>query len=384
MDESQIRLLLVDDEAIILTLFKSALQAWGYTVDIAEDGKKALQLCNENNYHIMITDLNMPNMDGMALLKRVKSRWPMMEVIVVTGYGTIETAIEAMKMGASDFILKPVNFEQVQFTIKKCYQKIKAESENQELREINAQLRSVNEMKDKFLAITNHEIRTPLTIIKGYLEILEMIMESDDPEIAETIDIIRRTTLDLNSTVERMHALSRANQITWQGRKESVDLKEFLIKIREDMSGLFKHRNITLTVQTPEKQQFVMGTTPSIRIILQELLQNALKFTPDEGKVIVSVKEKDEHFVISVQDTGIGIPYEKQDLIFSDFYEVQDTINHKTSKAEFMGGGMGIGLSLVKEVVTSLRGQIELESEPNVGSTFKVYLQKATLPEMQD
>ncbi|MCB0265284.1 MAG: response regulator, partial [Calditrichaeota bacterium] len=188
MDESQIRLLLVDDEAIILTLFKSALQAWGYTVDIAEDGKKALQLCNENNYHIMITDLNMPNMDGMALLKRVKSRWPMMEVIVVTGYGTIETAIEAMKMGASDFILKPVNFEQVQFTIKKCYQKIKAESENQELREINAQLRSVNEMKDKFLAITNHEIRTPLTIIKGYLEILEMIMESDDPEIAETID----------------------------------------------------------------------------------------------------------------------------------------------------------------------------------------------------
>ena len=87
------------------------------------------------------------------------------------------------------------------------------------MREINAQLRSVNEMKDKFLAITNHEIRTPLTIIKGYLEILEMIMESDDPEIAETIEIIRRTTLDLNSTVERMHALSRPIKSPGRGGK---------------------------------------------------------------------------------------------------------------------------------------------------------------------
>ncbi|NIV15473.1 MAG: response regulator, partial [Aliifodinibius sp.] len=100
MQKSDTKVLVVDDEELIRNLFKNSLQKWNYKVDLAHDGQMALQKCSENDYHIVITDLNMPNMNGMSLLERIKSRWPMIEVIVITGYATIESAIEAMKIGA--------------------------------------------------------------------------------------------------------------------------------------------------------------------------------------------------------------------------------------------------------------------------------------------
>jgi signal transduction histidine kinase len=376
-DEIKIKIILVDDEELILGMFRTVLEMRGYEVEVAVDGQQALQLCTENDYHIMITDLNMPNMDGMALLKRVKDRWPMMEVIVITGYGTIQTAIEAMKVGASDFIIKPVNFEQVQFTIQRCVHKIKAAMENRDLREINAQLRSVNELKDKFLAITNHEIRTPLTIIKGYLEILKIIVDSQDPEVAEILEILKNTTNELSQAVERMHLLNQANYISLRNRSEKTDLKKLLQSTCEKMQRLFAYRKIKFDIQIPEKQLIVYGSTKSIRIILQELLQNALKYTPEGGKVEVYCHELEKEVALVVKDSGIGIPYDKQELIFTGFYEVQDLLNHKSGSEEFMGGGMGIGLRLVKELVTALNGRVELLSEPGRGSVFKVVLPKA-------
>lgn len=379
MEHLDIKILIVDDEEIILTLFKSALETWGYQADIAEDGQKALQKCSEGDYQILITDLNMPNMDGMSLLKRVKARWPMIEIIVVTGFGTIETAIDAMKMGASDFILKPVNFEQVQFTLKKCCQKIRADHENQALRESIAQLRELNAMKDKFLAITSHEIRTPLTIIKGYLEILEMSLEDQNQEVQETLDILLRTTRQLSETLNRVHTLQWANRSGWQTRSEPINLNAFLQAVQQDMGRLFQHRQILFSVQLPETPVWIHGNHNGLRIIIQELLHNALKFTPNHGRVGITVKNSNGDVEISVFDSGIGIPFEEKELIFTEFYEVQNPLHHKTSKEDFMGGGMGIGLSLVKEMVTSLGGRIDLESEPGAGSTFKIFLKKAVM-----
>lgn len=376
MDNKDIKILVVDDEEIIRRLFTDALKGWGYQVDMASDGKEAIECCARSDYHIVLTDLNMPNLDGISLINRIKSRWPLMEIIVITGYGTIETAIDAMKLGAIDFILKPVNFDHVRFIIKKCAQKIKANNENQELREMNTQLRELNEMKDKFLSITNHEIRTPLTIIRGYLEILDTVAMEIDEESQEILDIIKRTTLELSETVDRMHTLSKIDHLKWTEIGSAVDICKLVKEIYSEMERLFHHRAIEFYAEHPDKPLLVRGTKDGLRLLLRELLQNALKFTPDNGKVTVKVISDLREVIIEVKDTGIGIAYEKQDLIFTDFYEVQDSINHKSSQAEFMGGGMGIGLTLVKDIVITLRGRIIVDSEPNVGSTFKIYLPK--------
>ncbi len=374
MEKNEIRILVVEDEEIIRTMFQQSFENWGFQVESAENGKDAYEKCLENSYHIVVTDLNMPVMDGMDLLKRIKTKWPFIEVVVITGFATIESAIDAMKAGAFDFILKPVNFDHVQFTINKCYQKISRQAENTELRELNAQLTELNEMKDKFLYITNHEMRTPLTIIKGYLDILHSLVPRKNPDVDEVIDILQNTTSELNDIVDRMHLLQGLDNGDTPVKYQTVDLKQIMSLVYKELVGLYKSRNIDVKVFLDKKPLLMEGDLRQLRLILRELLQNALKFTRDDGKVRAHLEAKDGEIRYTVKDDGVGIPAEKQELIFERFYEIQDVINHRTSNKEFMGGGMGIGLSLVKDIVKSMKGEILLESEENKGSRFKIIL----------
>jgi len=374
MKKEEIKILVVEDEEIIRLMFKQSFTNWGFKVSTAENGKDALEKCQHEFFNIVVTDLNMPVMDGMELLKRLKSKWPHQEVIVITGYATIESAIEAMKLGAYDFILKPVNFDHVQFTINKCFTKIRAEVENEELRETNSQLMELNEMKDKFLYITNHEIRTPLTIIKGYIDVMRSLIVNPNPEVAETLSILEDTTAELNELVDRMHLLRSLELGEIQKNYDTLDLKEILSKVYRELANLFKVRNIELKVAVDKKPLFITGNYRQIRLTMRELLHNALKFTPDNGKVLVKLELKSDQVQYTVKDTGVGIPFDKQKLIFDRFYEIQDVVNHRSSKRDFMGGGLGIGLSMVKEIVESMKGKVELISEPGQGSLFKVIL----------
>jgi signal transduction histidine kinase len=374
MEKSDIRLLVVEDEEIIRTMFRQSFEHWGFIVDEAENGKVALDRLSQNDFQIVITDLLMPVMDGMDLLKRIKSRWPHIEVVVVTGYATIENAISAMKTGAYDFILKPVNFDYVQFTINKCFQNIKAQAENTELRDLNRRLVELNEMKDKFLYITNHEIRTPLTILKGYLEILDTQLESADEETREVVGILNNTTRELTELVEKMHVLESLEAAEPSTHQELVNLRDLMLKVYKEIRGLFASRNIELKMFVDKNPLLFYADYRQLRLMFRELLQNALKYSPDGSKVIARLERKGDSIQYSVQDDGIGIPYDKQVVIFEKFYEVQDATNHKTSDSEFMGGGLGIGLSLVKEMVHAMEGEILVESEPGDGSLFKVIL----------
>lgn len=383
MRRDEIKILVVEDEEIIRLMFKQSFENWGFRVDIAVNGKEALDKCQQEFFHIVVTDLNMPVMDGMELLKRLKSKWAQQEVIVVTGYATIESAIEAMKLGAYDFILKPVNFEHVQFTINKCFTKIRADAENEELREANNQLMELNEMKDKFLYITNHEIRTPLTIIKGYIDVLRSLIPNPAEEVDETLTILEDTTAELNELVDRMHLLKSLELGEMVETREPLDLKEILTNVYRDLANLFKARNIELKAMVDKKGLILEGDYRQVRLVMRELLHNALKFTPDGGNVVVKLESKNNKVCYTVKDSGVGVPYDKRKVIFDRFYEVQDVVNHRSSKKDFMGGGLGIGLSMVKEIVNSMSGEIELESEVGQGSKFKIIWPQANQKSQQ-
>jgi signal transduction histidine kinase len=140
--------------------------------------------------------------------------------------------------------------------------------------------------------------------------------------------------------------------------------------VYKELVKLFNSRNIDLKIFIDKKPLIYKGDYRQLRLVFRELLQNALKFTPDGGKVRARLELKNNEIVYTVQDTGVGIPFEKQHMIFEKFYEIQDVINHRSSKQDFMGGGMGIGLSLVKEIVEAMKGKILLESDPGNGSKF--------------
>lgn len=374
MNNEDIKILTVDDEPAICSIFAERFSRWGYDVTACGSAQEALAQFATESIDIVVTDLNMPEIDGHQLLKRIKQEWPATEVIVVTGFGSVEHAIEAMKNGAVDFILKPVDFKYVHSTIKKCVANIRAMRENKELRDFNSKLVELNELKSKFIAISNHEIRTPMTIIRGYLEILEGDMAQSGPETREIIDILNRTARDLTATLDRMHVLSEIHHTRFMTLDEKIDAGIIIRKVYDDMARLFMQRSIRLTAQLPQQPVWVKGNQNGMKLLIQELLQNALKFTPDNGDVLIKVEQNKEQVMIIIRDSGIGIPADKEELIFNPFYEVQDTIHHKTSNSEFCGGGMGIGLSLVRELVLAMNGRIELDSEVDAGTSININL----------
>ncbi len=376
MDFKDISLLVIEDEELVRESYVDMFELFGFQIDDAANGQLGLQKLAQKDYDIVITDLNMPVMDGLETLKRIKKKNIQTEVIVITGFATIENAITAMKEGAFDYITKPISLEHARIVLTRCVQHIEAVHENEALRNVNARLRQVNELKDKFITITNHEMRTPLAVIKGYMELLDLSLENKNAETEEYIGIVNNTLGELIELVERMHNLSEAEASGNRYKPQLFNIVESIIEVASGMKLLFQKRGIHFSVYSNEKNIPVLSDENGIRRMVRELLQNALKFTDEDGRVTLRIrKEKAEGKVyIKVEDTGVGIPADQLKIIFEPFYEVQDVMHHSTSQTDFMGGGIGVGLSIVREIVEGARGEIAVESTPGQGSIFTVIL----------
>jgi len=383
MQNKDFSVLIIEDEPSVCESYIDMLDVIGFTADTAANGKEGLKRLAQKNYHIVITDLNMPVMDGQETLKRIKQKYPDVEVIVITGFATIETAIKAMKEGAFDYITKPVSLEHVKIVMNRCVQHLKAAYENAELKNVNNQLRQINEIKDKFITITNHELRTPMAMMTGYMELVDLSIDEKSPDVQEYLEIVANTLREMIDLVERMHNLQDNEKAFSQTINSVVNLNEVILNVANEMKILFKQRNIHFSAYTNSKEIILNTDKNGIHRVVRELLHNALKFTKEGGKVALNVKKElsDQKVYISVEDNGIGIPVDKIDYIFEPFYEVQDVMHHSTSQTDFMGGGIGVGLSLVREILQSLNADISVTSEVNKGSLFTIIMPYELQPE---
>lgn len=374
------KVLLIEDEPEVRESYIDMLSMLGYEVDSADNGVNGLEKLQKDNYDIVITDLNMPVMNGLETLRQIKKKDIDTEVIVVTGFATIENAIGAMKQGAFDYITKPVSIEHVKIVLSKCIQKIQARRENSQLKSMNAQLCELNELKDKFITITNHELRTPLAVLKGYLDLMDMELEDNKSnDVNDYLRIIGKTVDEMVEMIDNMHNLSNLHNSRIKSQKELININELNNEIYFEAHALFTKRNVNLNLIQSKEELFVLADRKALKRAIRELVQNALKFTNANGSVTLSVKNVSlsKQVFISVSDTGIGIPSNKLDLIFEPFYEVQDVMHHSTSKTGFMGSGIGLGLSLSKEIIESFGGEIVVESNPQKGSVFTIILAQA-------
>jgi len=379
MDARDIKLLVIEDEPYVRDSYVDMLDILGFQCDVAENGREGLAKIAKTDYHIVLTDLNMPVMDGLETLKRIKKKTPHVQVIVITGFATIENAIKAMKQGAFDYITKPISFEHVKIILDRCVQHIIATQENKELKDHNQELVELNDLKSKFITITNHELRTPLAVIKGYVELLEMAVPEKNEETREYFEVVNNTLHDLVEMVERMHDLSHVGSALQKFSTTSFNLNMEALSVANEMKLLFRRRGVGLNISANTKEIIVEADKNALRRAIRELLQNALKFTDKDGQVSLDIKKEtsDNRVYLSVKDDGIGIPADKLDMIFEPFYEVQDVMHHSTSQTEFMGGGIGVGLSIVKEIVEANKGEVAVSSKPGKGSTFTIIMPAA-------
>lgn len=364
-------ILVVDDEAPIRMLWERFLTRWGYSFALAEHGQQALERARAARFKLLITDLTMPVMSGNELIYVLRQEQPDLEVIVTTGHGTIEVAVELMKAGVFDFITKPISFNHAELIIKKCLEKVQARQENLRLRQINRNLEALNEIKEKFIAITNHELRTPVSVLTNIVEILSEELKGHATE--PLIRMVGRSTQQLAEIVAQMHELSRAKSNRLELQITRFPLKEVCDEVAEEFALALARRKHTLESRVPAQLE-ALGDRAMFKRVVRELVQNAIKFTRDGGRIVLAGGIEDRCLVFTVSDTGIGIPPDQQPRIFELFYEVADSLHHHTSKDDFLGGGMGVGLSIVSDIVAAHHGEVTVVSEVGRGSTFKVSL----------
>jgi len=368
-------ILVVEDEASIRGVWERFLARWGYTVELAENGQAGLERARQHRFKLIVTDLTMPVMSGQELVKILKAEQPETEIIVMTGQGTIEIAVEMMKAGAYDFVTKPINFSSTEFIVKKCLEKVQAREENLRLRQINRDLEELNQIKEKFIAITSHELRTPVNVIASVVDILSPMVTGE--EETSLVRMAKTASEQLREIVLRMHELSELKSDRIELELSRFSFQSICQDVTDECAIDLRDRGHKLLCEVTA-DSYVRADRVKIRKVLRELVQNAIKFTPDGGSIHIESRfVAPDGFEFCVRDSGIGVPAEEKEKIFQLFYEVNDPLHHHTSRSGFRGGGMGVGLAIVQDIVRAHGGQVQVESETNRGSRFTVTLPDA-------
>jgi signal transduction histidine kinase len=226
------------------------------------------------------------------------------------------------------------------------------------------QLQELDLLKTEFVQNVSHELRTPLSIARGYVELLETGELGElQPEQREPVNIAARRLRMLGKLVDDITAILELEARDLQ--REPVDLASLVHGVLDHFRVIAEQQGLTLRADVAPDLPLVPGESSCFYRVLDNLLNNAIKFTPADGCITVSLRQSGEQLVLEVTDTGIGIPKEQQERIFERFYQVNGSIRRRY-------GGVGLGLALVKESVEALGGEIGVESEVGQGSTFRV------------
>ena len=379
--EPSVRILVLDDEPDIGCMLRKCLFKQGYAVESSVDPSAALEVMKANHYDILVTDLKMPAMDGMSVIRKVKESSPGTEVIIMTGYSTVESAVGSMKLGAFDYVPKPFDLNQFLTIIRRAVEHLQSNKDILRYRELDA-------MKEDLLKNVSHEMRTPLSSIKVASDMLmnefrkhDNRLEGKDPE--KLISIIGRGMDRMINMVEDIFEVFRSGAGKVDLGLVPFSLERMILECAEEFLVPCQERGLSLKISVEAGIPSVMADPIKLRQAVLNLLGNAMKFTPAGGEVVIGARKtdmgslhSDRYFAeIFVKDNGIGIPTDQQEKVFERFYQVQ-------SNGTRFKPGLGIGLALVKFIAEAHGGGVALDSKPGEGSTF--YMRIPMIPGNKD
>ena len=409
-------ILYVEDDIPSRLLVSQVLHRAGYTVLEAEDGMSGIRLAQEAKPDLILMDINMTGLDGYEAATKIKGLPGLADtpIIAVTANVVEGDRERALTAGCDGYLPKPIDVDALPHQVNEFLggrrERVDEAAESSYLREYSerlvdkleekiAALTRSDQMKSRFISIAAHELRTPVTVSRGYLDILlapSGPMSGADPSAQAMLEGISSGVNRMHEIVQDMLDVTRIEAKTLELKIAPVRLAEIVEKAAALHRDNAEGRSVTVTLQPMDHLPVIWGDGDRIQQMLSHLINNAIKFTPDGGRITVSGRVvsregrdtmPDGRFVeIVVADSGVGIDPSEQDHIFEQFYEVRDPSLHSTSKTDFMGGGAGLGLAITRGVAEAHGGSLWVESdgydpERCPGSRFHVMLPVGVPPD---
>jgi signal transduction histidine kinase len=384
------KILLIDDEEGIRKLLGISLRDAGYPVSIAIDGERGIELFQEESPEIVLTDIKMPGLDGIEVLRRIKAMSPDTEVIVITGHGEMELAIQSLQLDASDFVTKPIHDEALFVALRRAEEKLAwrralkhhNETLKTKVREATEELKNLQKelLRSERLAATGqtvagmaHAIKNILGGLKGGrfmvnkgLEIKEMKYLQDGWAMVErNIEKISQLTMDLLS-------FCKERDPEW----EIVQPNDLIREVFELYRDQAAERGVRLKLDLDEKMEPLALDSREMYQVLANLVGNALDactlgdYVPPEPETIICSRSLPEKkILLEIRDNGMGMSEEVRKKLFTIFFSTKGS------------RGTGLGLLLSHKIVQEHGGEIRVQSSPQQGAVFQVILPKRLLTE---
>ena len=354
------KVLVVDDEEWMRDACGQILEPEGFDVVTADDGETGLELARRLSPDLILIDLKMPGMDGIAYLESVKAFDPQVCAIVITGYATLEVAVEVMKAGAYDFLAKPFKPAELRAVVRRGIEHRVAAVQASTL------LRGEAPAAELHLAMLAHHFKSPLAVLRQCVGVvLQGYAGEISPRARGMIEIAAERADQMIRFVNDWLTLSRLEQGKGVQEAKGVDLIELvevaLERVRQDP----RTRKLTLRSVVGARPAALRGDPVALDELLATLVDNAVRYTPAGGTVTVEVDATADGAAVTVRDTGPGISPEDVEHIFEPFYRggTQKSIP-----------GTGLGLPIAKRIAEAHGGAIEVQTAPGEGCAFRVLL----------
>lgn len=400
------KILYIEDNLANQKLVERVLSRHNYDLSIASDGVSGINMAMEQEVDLILMDINLPDMDGKDITAFLKSKPKHVKtpIIALTADASAANRDRSLAVGCDGFITKPIDIasfpnqvaeylggqkdelapEDQKETLKTYVGELvgNLEAKVKELEAANQKLKKLDSAKSDFIQLVSHELRTPLTILNGYYMLMNNMKVLDPDEQKKITDIAAgfgKGITRLSDVIQDVLSVSKITASSLSLSKGPIRLSDSITQVVRGIEKSIIQRNISIAVEDMTHLPIIQADGKQLGLAFKNIIGNSVKYTPDGGSIRIYPLTMKGTVTIAFQDRGLGVPLNEQHAIFEPFYRLENIDNHSTSKTQFLGGGLGLGLPIAKGIIEAHNGRVWVESpgrdEHNLpGSTFFVLL----------
>lgn len=375
--ESKVQILVVDDELGIREGCRRALSPHGYRVELAENGSVGLRKMREGGpFDLVLLDAMMPGMSGVEVLKHCREMDPFQVCVIITGYATVDLAIQATREGAYDFLAKPFSADALLMTVNRALEHRQLLKERERLRAMEEEIhqaarartesQKLDAVQGRFMVNMVHIMRAPVAVMQSYIQMMRQGYIPQE-QCEATLQRMEERAGSVLETLDDLLLLAHLRGKVGESTMERVPVADVLEEVAQTLLGRFKGAGSQFSLAVSDRP-VLWAHRDHIKQLWRNLLANALQYTPAGGQITASLRRDAEGRIVgAVRDTGIGLATDEFPRIFEDFYRTD-------AAKQIQEFGSGLGMSIIQNIVQLYDGTIEIESEPDRGSTFTFIL----------